>query len=493
MLAAGYGDADARMISYNGDISTGAITVTASGDSADLDMDAFNGGITTGAITVTGTSGSASLSAYGDISTGAINVTGTSSSAYLNMNAGNNLATGTITIGGNYETSADLYAGTDITTGAISLVSGSSSGDVFMSAGDDVVINGGISVDRLTIYAGDTIAINGGAAPILVDNFTALYAPNQISLATAGAANITLGNFYAGGSEGPRPAIQINAGGNLAIGDFTIFGDVISLTAGGTVSDNGAYGGSINANALGVAAGTAINMLPTVFNIGTGVAPFGADAGVDSQMNLAGLTPPTSVTPNAAFSAPTVNIEAGNLTMAGDHLYLRANSLNLGTGMATVPTTVLVHYQPHTANLPIRLYNDLSGVTPQTGALYLGDVQHFQRFPGTTHFFGGTGYGGAIQVSPDGAPVTHTNSTNFVFLTFGPLIGADTIVTDGTVFPLFTVTDFQPVDSEYDPSDGGSGKRKSGGGEGVEGTVDGADAGEVQQQTNADVSGECKS
>jgi hypothetical protein len=392
--------------------------------------------------------------------------------------------------------------------------------DIHISAGDDVSVFGSssrsIRADRgIEINAGRDVHLSSSAGIDAAEDIH-ITAGRDINLSSSSASVVSdYGDvgFSAGGIAGmggahvaaPRGTVSVQ-GNNVILGSGSISGDTVILRAANNIVDYGS--GSIHAGALGVEAGNSIVLDNTFLDVGYGAAPFGGDPllGVLLGFGAPG-TQPLSAAPNAAFSAPSITLAAGNIQLAGDHLYFRTDRLDLGSTGSYVQasTPPLVEYQPFTPNAPIHVVQDYINIDvdlntisdrDEVPGLWLDAVHIFNRFTDTTQVFGNTTYFGDIAVGEDGNVVDgitgHVNPQNFIFITNGNVTGVpgliETLGTVAVIQPFLLFNHNLTVD-EYTPSQGDDEDKQYA--EGV-GDGDGDGTGDIEQKTNSgDNGGSC--
>lgn len=153
---------------------------------------------------------------------------------------------------------------------------------------------------------------------------------------------------------------------------------------------------------------------------------------------LGGVAPTTGLA-NAVFQAPN-GVTLGSFDFFGDYLYLISDQVTLTQaintytpGSETLPVinpNVVVQFSPFTPGRAIAVEHSLPTST-EAGTTYYTNLDHFQRFPGTSIFVGGTAYGGAVNIGQNG--VINIGGQNFLVSTGGALIGAGNILSTGIV------------------------------------------------------------
>lgn len=336
------------------------------------------------------------------------------------------------------------YSGSDLDIAAGTLQIGADS--VNLSNGSELESDEGISI---TAIGGDIVisdsSIGGG-------NSGTLKAAGDPPVSLSAARNLRLertairaGNLLLEGG--------LAQAGDVALLSSTIDSGIATIVASGKVVDEG-DGGSIDAAALGVRAGSRIELGDTAFTVGNAAAAFGGDA-VLLEM-LAAVAPelvPSSLTPNAAFIAAD-SVSLGVLNMAGDHLYLETTHVAFNAPVSGTEG-LFVDFSP------FFLDQDM-GLEATPAALRdfnLDNAGHFSLFPGATLAFGAHDYSGDIIIGEQGGFSVLPQDTNFVLLTRsalgGHVIGPDVIGTNGQVIVLdgLLTTRFSglPLQEEFEP------------------------------------------
>ena len=377
-----------------GSITTGSGTISATGNVAST-MTANSGGnvtlggpvITTNAANLLG--GSLTISGNViDTSAGSIQTTGngtTSITGTRNVVLGvisTNPSTpgigGTLAVSGAGITANGLISVTS--SGTSTLISTSTSSDVTINAGLDVKptvnLGGGLTVSSgrdILVQTAGTVSVTSAAVPVT------LSASRDISIArnltiTSSADNLG-GSLVATAGRDISTAGVVTAGGNLtnsltATGNVSIGGPLTSTASGGFGGALTITGNTITASSLIISAGNATSSIAATgpLTITGGVTSGPASAGVGGSLNLSG----TSVTISGGAISATGN-GTSSITASAGNVFASAGittvaTADLGGGLSVVGRNVTLGAVTATSTTPVTITSS-SGDTILNGAM----------------------------------------------------------------------------------------------------------------------------
>lgn len=350
----------------------------------------------------------------GDLTVGGSALTATQA---LTGSASGNIVIGASTLdGGGHR----LAAGSALTLSGVAL--SGSVGD--FAAEGDVLIQALDGARSELAYASALSVTSASGSVTLVDSdilppaeSTAKASGGSVALSARGA--LLLRNASLRGN-----ALSLR-GESIALENSELSGGVVQLIAsGGSVSDAGLAGSSIQAEGLGVQAGSRIDLLQTPLAVGSAQAGLGADAALLEQLADEGLAP-DSAGPNAAFIAPAVAL--GSLSMSGDYFYAQADSLDITRPAG--PDDLLLHLRPFSNGNSVGVEGAPSSQRDLN--LVIADDPGSNR----TFVVGGSDFEGSIYVGENG-PVDALEGSNVVLATKGSVFNPSRLVTSGQVVVL---------------------------------------------------------
>jgi len=321
-------------------------------------------------------------------------------------------------------------------------------------------------------------AVNSGPTGIGISNTGAL----SVTQLNAGLGNIFLQNAGALTLNGPVTAnngsIQIIAASPMTVnGNVSAFSgislntapsagdDTLTLNGATIVSDTGRVllnAGSgvttaattIEANAIEVYGGSSggdVDLALAQLTVHDGFGRPGDSAMLQQLTDLGGTVP---TEPSVAYFAAAGTLTLGAFDYFGDYLYLQAdqvvlnNPINTYTpGSEALPTInpdVIIQMLPYTSGHAIAV-ESVMPLSPVAGTTYFTNSDHFQKFPGTSLFVGGTAYGGAVAAGQNGQ--VDIGGQNFLVASTSTISGTENIITTG----LSNVATTSPSPPPTDP------------------------------------------
>lgn len=439
----------ARLRAYSGagDVSLQAITVSAPGD-ASASLGASGGALAVGGpVSITATRGlrthhgdNASAPLAGSASSAVADSSASFGSASLGARGKTGVTLGgTVTVSGDGAARAALAATNGAVNAPDAIVVTASRGT---RRSHDVTTVGGVITSSFAAsgsYGNAALAARGfagaGVAGVTLGGITVT--------ADNGSAGVSLNGSYSSGAAGEvfgaRAATVLVDGLDVHLGGAAAIG-FLGVHAARNIDAGFSYGSSMNlfANAAAFRAGGAIDLTGGRLGLGSGLAPFGDDPTAEFLLQVAaGAT--VDLTPNGAFSAPSVTF--GTLNLAGSAIYLQADAVAYN-GAITIANAAslpaggyVVHYDSYTPDATIHVLDTSAGYTPVAGDVYY-DQGDF-AYPGTTYVIGSALSAGPVIVGENGAAFGGVGGDdNFFFLTNGGVDFVNAIATTGQVFVL---------------------------------------------------------
>jgi filamentous hemagglutinin family protein len=337
----------------------------------------------------------------------------------------------------------------------LALAHGDKDAEVLLTGGDITFVNGATALAAADMFGstlgtgvtaridvtGDTLALDG--------NFTSIVSNGVGATQTLIALEAGTGDLLLNGAvttqnlaqPGAAQRVLLEANGNVILDGATIDSGLVAINA-LTGSLQGINGTTIDGQALSFRAGTTIDLGGAALTGHNGTPDLPAyqfgDATMLSEFALLGGTVPGSTLANAAFIAPD-GVTLGSFDFFGDYLYLKSDTLKLNQpidtwlpgseGAPVVNPNVIVQLLPFTASQAIAIEDVLP--SPVAGTTYYGNSSHFQRFPGTSLFVGGSLFGGPVTIGQNGT--INIGGQNFLVATGGAVNGLGNIVSTGLV------------------------------------------------------------
>jgi hypothetical protein len=337
----------------------------------------------------------------------------------------------------------------------LALAHGDKDAEVLLTGGDITFVNGagaaaaadmlgntlGTGVTARVDVTGDTLTLDG--------NLTAIVSSGVGATQTLVALEATAGDLLLNGvvatqnlaQPGAAQRVSLEASGNVVLDGASIDSGFVGIhTLGGSLQ--GINGTTIDGRSLSFRAGTTIDLSGATLTGHNGTPPLAAyqfgDATMLSEFALLGGTVPGGTLANAAFVAPD-GVTLGSFDFFGDYLYLKSDTLKLNQpvdtwlpgseGAPVVNPNVIVQMLPFTASQAIAIEDVLP--SPVAGTTHYSNSSHFQRFPGTSLFIGGSLFGGLVNIGQNG--IINIGGQNFLVATSGAVIGIGNIVSTGLV------------------------------------------------------------
>lgn len=342
--------------------------------------------------------------------------------------------------------------GTTISSTSGSYLQASSFGLAFVDLFDGY---GGITLGNVDVTGVGSVGVSIDGTTANVGNVTVTANDGDAFLGAAGDASVFIEGSFGnpGGVEtfGARAGSVTVTGRDVFVGGTAAM-DLLQIDAietiygsGGTPSyGSGGFGG-LFAEAVGMTAGSSINLTSLRLGIGGGAAPFGADEIADFLIDNAVPGLVGEINPNGAFSAASVTF--GGLNLTGTAIYIRTDNVTYNAAIeydvATPPASgYIVRYETFTFGAPIQIVDAapaplaLEVVAPTElalGTVYY-DASDF-AYPGTTYIIGGSQalndviVGDGVMLPPAGSGA----DDNFIFMTGGTVEFVDEIPTSGQV------------------------------------------------------------
>jgi len=337
----------------------------------------------------------------------------------------------------------------------LALAHGDKDAEVLLTGGDITLVNGatvtavadmfestlGTGVTARIDVTGDSLALDG--------SFNAIVSSGVGATQTLIALEATAGDLLLNGTvatqslaqPGAAQRVSLEASGNVVLDGAVVDSGLVAINAlGGSLQ--GINGTTIDGRSLSFLAGTTIDLGGAALTGHNGTPDLPAyqfgDATMLSEFALLGGTVPGSTLANAAFIAPD-GVTLGSFDFFGDYLYLKSDTLKLNQpidtwlpgseGAPVVNPNVIVQLLPFTASQAIAIEDLLP--SPVAGTTYYGNSSHFQRFPGTSLFVGGSLFGGPVTIGQNGT--INIGGQNFLVATGGAVNGLGNIVSTGLV------------------------------------------------------------
>ena len=411
-----------------GGITTGDVTAT-SGDITLRGGSSISAGslVSTGLVSESG--GALNLLSNGDIDVGMLQ--GNSATA---LSYGGNVRVGSATLSGigSLTALAGSVATDDFTAGAIS-ISGSQLRNYTLTSGE-----GGYGGNDSAINLTSTIGGITVSAPVVSEGAVTLDSATSIAVTGIDAAgDVSLaarqGDITATGSYRTIGNIQMLAqNGGITLDNSSIEGNLTYLSA-DTITATEAV--SIDVAALS-AAGRVLDFSGANIVVGQGEAPMSSDFGLIDALGQQGLILPASLIPNASFDA-TEALTLASVGGSAHYIVLRAPVASLPNfgSISSTAGDLFLQYAP-TDNAADFTF-DLAQLSFANSA--------------ATFAFGSSDYMGAIFITDPSTGVVQTpnkaltadgNNTNYITLSSGTTVGAETLqsATTGRVLVLGPAT-----------------------------------------------------
>lgn len=337
----------------------------------------------------------------------------------------------------------------------LALAHGDKDAEVLLNGGDITFVNGatvaavadmsgstlGTGVTARIDVTGDTLTLDG--------NFNAIVSSGVGATQTLIALEAGSGNLQLNGTvttqnlaqPGAAQRVVLEANGSVVLDGATIDSGLVAINAlGGSLQ--GINGTTIDGQALSFRAGTTIDLGGAALTGHNGTPTLTAyqfgDAAMLDAFALLGGTVPGGTLANAAFVAPN-GVTLGSFDFFGDYLYLKSDTLALtqpvdtwlpgSEGAPVVNPNVIVQLLPFTASQAIAIEDLLP--SPVAGTTHYSNSGHFQRFPGTSLFIGGSLFGGPVTIGQNGT--INIGGQNFLVATGGAVNGIGNIISTGLV------------------------------------------------------------